>query len=282
MPKITAFTSIDYLVIGHLTRDITPLGPLLGGTAAYASLTAQAMGWKVGIVTSWGTEIPLGPLYNIPIANFPSEHSTTFENINTPKGRKQTIYHAANPLGYELIPKPWRDVSILHLGPVASEVDGSLIRYFPNALIGLSPQGWLRTWDAKGQVKSTDWPEASQVLQQVNATVISIEDVEGSEQRVEEMASACQILAVTEARNGSRLYWNGSMRRFPPPKMTEVDSVGAGDIFAAAFFIRLFATHDPWKAARFATQVAAFSVTRFGLESIPTTEEIQHSLIEVQ
>jgi sugar/nucleoside kinase (ribokinase family) len=64
--------------------------------------------------------------------------------------------------------------------------------------------------------------------------------------------------------------------------MTEVDSVGAGDIFAAAFFIRLFATHDPWKAARFATQVAAFSVTRYGLESIPTTEEIQHSLIEVQ
>jgi len=282
MPNITSFTPIDYLVIGHLTRDITPLGPLLGGTAAYAALTAQAMGLKVGIVTSWGTEMPLGQLYDIPIANFPAEHSTTFKNINTPKGQKQIIYHTAYPLGYELVPKPWRDVSILHLGPVASEVDASLIRHFPNALIGLSPQGWLRTWDAKGQVKPVDWPKASQVLQQVNATVISIEDIEGSEQRVEDMASTCQILVVTEAKIGSRLYWNGSMHRFSAPKITEVDSLGAGDIFAAAFFIRLYATHDPWEAARFATQVAAYSVSRYGLESIPTIEEIQRCLIEVQ
>lgn len=279
---ITSFTPIDYLVIGHLTRDITPLGPILGGTAAYASLTAQALGLKAGIVTSWGTEIPLGPLYDIPIANFPSEHSTTFENTKTSTGRKQTIYHTAYSLGYELVPKPWRDVSILHLGPVAGEINATLIRHFPNALIGLSPQGWLRTWDVKGQVKPAQWLTASQVLQQVNAAVISFEDVEGSEQRVEEMASACKILVVTEASHGSRLYWNGGMHRFPAPEMIEVDSVGAGDIFAAAFFIRLYATHDPWEAARFATQVAAYSVTRYGLESIPTGEEIQHCLIEVQ
>jgi sugar/nucleoside kinase (ribokinase family) len=173
-------------------------------------------------------------------------------------------------------------VSILHLGPVAGEVNATLIRHFPNALIGLSPQGWLRTWDVKGQVKPAQWLTASKVLQQVNAAVISFEDVEGSEQRVEEMASACQILVVTEARHGSRLYWNGGMHRFPAPEMTEVDSVGAGDIFAAAFFIRLYATHDPWEAARFATKVAAYSVTRYGLESIPTGEEIQRCLIEVQ
>jgi sugar/nucleoside kinase (ribokinase family) len=118
-------------------------------------------------------------------------------------------------------------------------------------------------------------------LQQAGAAVISIEDVEGDEERVEEMASACRILAVTEANHGARLYWNGDVRRFRPPPVEEVDATGAGDIFATAFFSRLYSTRDPWEAARFATQISAFSVTRVGLESIPTPQEIQECLIEV-
>jgi sugar/nucleoside kinase (ribokinase family) len=61
----------------------------------------------------------------------------------------------------------------------------------------------------------------------------------------------------------------------------ELDPTGAGDIFAAAFFFRLYNTRDPWEAARFATQLAAISVTRSGLQSIPTQEEIQDSMAEV-
>jgi sugar/nucleoside kinase (ribokinase family) len=52
-------------------------------------------------------------------------------------------------------------------------------------------------------------------------------------------------------------------------------------VYAAAFFSRLYTTRDPWEAARFATQLAAYSVTRSGLDSIPTQEEIQECLIEV-
>jgi sugar/nucleoside kinase (ribokinase family) len=63
--------------------------------------------------------------------------------------------------------------------------------------------------------------------------------------------------------------------------MTEVDATGAGDIFAAAFFTRLYLTRDPWEAARFATQLAAYSVMRVGLEGIPTPEEIQACRVEV-
>jgi sugar/nucleoside kinase (ribokinase family) len=63
--------------------------------------------------------------------------------------------------------------------------------------------------------------------------------------------------------------------------MEEVDPTGAGDIFAAAFFFRLHATRDPWEAARFATNLAALSVARVGLEGIPTAEEVQSCLIEI-
>jgi sugar/nucleoside kinase (ribokinase family) len=60
-----------------------------------------------------------------------------------------------------------------------------------------------------------------------------------------------------------------------------MDGTGAGDVFAAAFFIRLLVTRDPWEAARFATQLSAYSVTRSGLKGIPTAEEIQACMVEV-
>jgi sugar/nucleoside kinase (ribokinase family) len=61
----------------------------------------------------------------------------------------------------------------------------------------------------------------------------------------------------------------------------EFDPTGAGDIFAAAFFVRLYLTRDPWESARFANQIAATSVTRGGLDGVPTQEEVQENLIEV-
>jgi sugar/nucleoside kinase (ribokinase family) len=272
---------VDYLMIGHITRDETPEGPRLGGTATYSSLMARELGMRVGIVTSWSNDIPTDSLTNIPIINLPAEHSTTFENLSTPEGRIQTIYKVANTIDLNLIPELWLNSKIVHLGPVAQEVEPTLVRNFSNSLIGLTPQGWLRTWDEGGQILPTEWPEATYVLRNAGAAVISVEDVEYDEVRIEEMAAACKVLAVTEHSDGVRLFWNGDVRRFRPPETTEIDSTGAGDIFAAAFFFRLYTTRDPWEAARFATGLAAYSVTRSGLDGIPTQEEIQACMAEV-
>jgi sugar/nucleoside kinase (ribokinase family) len=235
----------------------------------------------VGVVTSWGAEVPLGPLRQVPIISFPAEASTTFENVYTSQGRIQYVHQVAPRLDYNLIPDPWRSAPIVHLGPIAQEVEPSLVRNFPTSLIGLTPQGWLRHWDSQGRVHPCEWPEATFVLQRAGAAIISVEDVAFDEGRIEEMASSCRIFVVTEADQGSRLYWNGDVRRFRPPKVEQVDATGAGDIYAAAFFSRLYTTRDPWEAARFATQLSAFSVTRPGLEGIPTPEEIEECLVEV-
>jgi len=272
---------IDYLVIGHIVQDITPNGMRIGGSAAYAALTAKALGLRPGIVTSWSMETTSPLLAEIPIVNFPSEVSTTFENIMTPEGRLQYLYKVAPSLGYNLIPDSWRNTPIIHLGPVAQEVDPTLVRHFPSSFIGVSPQGWLRTWDEEGRVTCSEWPEASFVLQGADAAVLSLEDVDNQESRIEEMAAFCHVLAVTEGKEGSRVYWNGDARRFSALRVTEIDSTGAGDIYAAAFFIRLHQTHNPWEAARFATALASYSITRYGLEGIPTQEEINECMVEV-
>jgi hypothetical protein len=281
MFNIAPLEPVNYLVIGHLTRDLTISGPRLGGTVAYAGLTAHALGLRVGIVTAWGSEIPLGKLKSIPIISYPAEHSTTFENIYNDKGRVQIVHTVAPRLDYHMIPEPWRQAPIVHLGPVAQEVEPGLVRHFSSSLVGVTPQGWLRAWDNEGRVHASEWPEAAFTLQQSGAAVISVEDVLNDEGRIEEMASASRILVVTEGAAGARVYWNGDVRRFRPPPEEEIDATGAGDIFAAAFFIRLYLTRDPWESARFANLIAATSVTRYGLDGIPTPEEIQAYLIEV-
>jgi hypothetical protein len=281
MLQLTPLEPVDYLIIGHLTKDLTPEGPRLGGAAAYSALTALALGMRVGVVTSWGAELPLGPMHGIPIASYPTDESTTFENIYTENGRVQFLRHVAPSLDYYLVPEPWRNPEIVHLGPIAQEVEPSLVRNFADSLICVTPQGWMRGWGADGRVFHTEWPEAPFVLERVGAAVMSVEDVNYDESRIEEMAASSRVLAVTEGQAGARVYWNGDVRRFPPPDQKVVDPTGAGDIFAASFFTRLYTTRDPWEAARFATQMAAFSVTRSGLESIPTAEEIQACMVEV-
>jgi len=272
---------IDYLIFGHLTKDLTPTGPRMGGTASFSSLTARALGLRVGIITSCDPSLDRSRLDGIQVLVKPSDVSTTFENVYTPNGRIQYTYSQAPILDASLIPDVWKDTPIVHLGPIAQETDPNLVRSFPNSILGLTPQGWLRAWDDKGRVSPAEWPEARFVLGHADVAILSIEDVLGDESRIEEMASAIKLLIVTEGANGARVFWNGDVRHFTPPKMVELDATGAGDIFAAAYLFRYQTTHDPWEAARFATNLAAFTVTRSGLESIPTHDEIQSCLIQV-
>jgi sugar/nucleoside kinase (ribokinase family) len=281
MPSHVQYEPLDYLIIGNLSCDITPDGPRLGGTAAYAALTGHALGLRVGIVTAWGGEMPLDMLDGIRVQVVPSPRSTTFENIYTPEGRIQYIHHVATDISPTDIPESWHHTPIVHIGPIAGEAKSLVNGQFRSSMIGLTPQGWFRRWDSSGRIESGEWVEAREMLNDAGAAVLSIEDVEGNEELIEGMATECRILAVTEGPAGSRLYWNGDLRRFRAPLLDEVDATGAGDIFSAAFFWRLYVTRDPWEAARFATRLASFSVMRKGLDGIPTQEEIQSCLMEV-
>jgi sugar/nucleoside kinase (ribokinase family) len=281
MKEITTLQPVDYLIIGHIAVDLTPDGKRLGGTATYSALTAQAMGLRVGIVTSWAAEIPLGLLGSIPVISYPSDQSTIFENIYHDNRRTQKIHHVAERLDFYHIPDAWRKAPIIHLGPIAQEVEPSIVRSLSNPFVGVTPQGWMRAWDEEGHIRHTEWPEARFVLERCNAAVISVEDVDDDEGRIEELAAACSVLVVTEADEGARVYWNGDVRRVRPPDVELIDPTGAGDIFAALFFSRLYQTRDPWEATRFATRLAAISVTRPGFDGIPTLAEINASIVEV-
>lgn len=266
---------VDYLAIGHVARDLTPDGARLGGSVAYAARTAQALGYAPGIVTACADDVDLHPLDGLALRRLPAPHSTTFENLYGPSGRTQFLRARATPLAPADVPLEWLRAPVVHLAPLAGELDPDLSLAFDGALLGLTPQGWLRGWDEAGRVHPRDWPEAPALLPRASAVVLSVEDVRGDWALLERWAKLVQVLAVTEGPRGCSVFVRGQgARQFTAPPQAEVDPTGAGDIFAAAFFIHLYETGDPWAAAVLANQLASVSVTRVGLAGTPTPEEV--------
>lgn len=274
---------LDYLVIGHLTADLTDSGTCLGGTAAFSGLTAQALGLQTGIVTSCSEHLDIKPINSLWLKVKEADYSTTFKNISDGVNRQQYLYHVAERLTTYDIPKMLQPPKILHLGPVANEIDPNIIDHFPGSLKCLTPQGWFRKRNLNDQVELQAWNGWEKYLPKADAAVISIEDVQRDEDLISKMALAIPVFAVTENYHGARVYWHNDARFFSAPEVKYANDTGAGDIFAAAFFYRYFMTKDPWEAGRFAVQLASWSVSRCHLESIPTAEEInkaKHELME--
>lgn len=272
---------IDYLVVGHIAADLTPAGPALGGTAAYAGLTASALGLRVGALTSVSPDLDLAPLAALDLEIVPSPQSTTFENRYGPEGRAQFLHARAAGLEPRHVPPEWRSPRIAHLGPIAGEVDPAMGGLFAGSLLGLTPQGWMRSWDGAGRVTPGKWSGNERLLGAAAAVVLSTEDVGGDEHEIESLAHACRLLVVTDGPKGARVFWNRDQRRVPAPAVSEVDPTGSGDVFAAAFFIRLYQTRDPWESARYANLLASASVSRRGIAGAPTPQEVEAAGLQV-
>jgi hypothetical protein len=272
---------LDYLVIGHLTADLTTNGVCMGGTAAFSGLTAMALGLRTGMLTSFSDDFDTTPIKTLWVKNKISKHTTTFKNISDGVTRTQYLYHVAEPLTKDDIPLFDPAPGIIHLGPVANEVDKDVLKCFPQSLMCLTPQGWMRTRTADNQVAHRIWDDYEKTLGLADVAVISHEDVLGSEEHIARMASAIPVLVVTENYKGARVYWNNDARFINAPEVKYVDDTGAGDIFATAFFFRYFSTKDPWEAGRFAVMLASWSVTRKHLKSIPSQEEINKANMQL-
>ncbi len=246
----------------------------MGGTAAYAGLTALAYGASTSLVTSCSLNCDLTPLNGLLIHKVLSGRVTTFENRYNGGTREQWVRSVAEPLGEVHVPRTWLEPGIVHLAPVVGEVKPGLMDLFTKSLCCVTLQGWMRDWDADGRVRHILSPDAEEAARNAHVSVFSMDDVGGDEDLAAGLAALTPVCAVTDGERGCRVSRRGETRVLPAPKVDVVDPTGAGDIFAAVFFLRLKETGDAWEAGRMATALASLSVTRPGLAGVPTREEI--------
>jgi 1D-myo-inositol 3-kinase len=268
----------NYLLIGHIAHDETPTGPKLGGTVSYSGSAAAAVGANVAIVTSaQPDDVVLGELpTNAQLHLIPAEKSTVFINTYIGDMRRQEMPSRAKTLSFEDVPEAWRSAEIIHLGPLDDEVNPDFVRPNPASLVVATPQGWMRSWDDKGIISPKSWADADCLLPVLDAVVFSEEDIHRDEALEGHYAALAKLLVVTRAANGCTVYQQGKAPlTFPALHVQVVDATGAGDVFAGVFFVMYQRTSSVERAAEVATQLASISVTRVGLQGIPTADEIK-------
>jgi ribokinase len=115
-------------------------------------------------------------------------------------------------------------------------------------------------------------PVASELLDRVDLLVVN-------ELEAKALGSALQnyhgLLATTFGSAGAVLSRRGQeIARAQPPKVTAVDTTGAGDTFTAALTVGLVEGMTPEAALQRACLAAAISVTRPGAQGSPTLQEL--------
>lgn len=269
-------SGLTFLVIGHICCDITSNGErCIGGTATYGALTAYRLGAVVRVVTTAGVDLELDEAFaGIAVRRALSEHTTTFHNIyDESSTRRQLLTARAEPISD--VPLEWRESNVVLLGPVDQEVPADLMALFPDSLVAVSPQGWMREWDELGTVRPCLWRDAERVLRRSNAAILSIDDIGGDPLLLAQYARWSRLLVVTEGRAGATVHYQGSQVHCPAWPAEEMDPTGAGDVFAAAFMLHLARCGDPGAAADFANCVASFAVERPGIAGVPSWDEVK-------
>lgn len=269
----------DYLIIGHILKDNAPGGAMLGGTASYAGLTADKLGQYTAVLTSYGPDIPsLAPLNNIKIKAVPAPQSTIFENVYKDGVRYQKWLTCGAHLSTDQIPKEWRNTPIVHLAPMAQEISPDMCGYFRNNLVCVTMQGWLRGQDEQYNVIYQPHPDLEKWLPYIDILVLSLADVQSDRDTLDHFLNTVQLGVETLGPEGCRVYHRGTTTHIPVQPVEELDPTGAGDIFAAAFFIRYQQTRDIIEAAQFANACASLSVKEIGMESVPSLAEVEKQM----
>lgn len=269
----------DYLIIGHITKDLHKKGYRLGGTVVYSGIIAHRLGLKVAVYTSGASHLALDILDGIDIIDQPGPGTTTFLNEYSSTDRVQRLLDRAEDLDPRLIPERWKQAQIIHLAPVAREIPLSTGSEFPGGLLGYSLQGWMRSWDGEGKISPIPLPDLELPAGRDSVGFLSLEDLGGDRDGLEQIQEQFPNLVLTLGPLGVELTTNARTQQVSTSPLEEIDPTGAGDIFAAAFMIL-------WKlkgltmrrSAQFANALASLSVRRIGPDGIPKKAEIMEIL----
>lgn len=270
----------DYVAVGHVTCDLIDRddgGQLRqpGGTAFYSALQAARLGSNALIVTQ-GVPAEIEQLlspYNheVGLHVIPASQTTTLATRGAGHGRSQRVLAWAGAI----VNPPTIEAGILHLAPVARETPSSWRG--PAGFVGVTPQGLVREWPS-GEVRPTELDPAL-LPNRFDAAVIS----EQERRRCAPLFAAADAggacVAVTAGARPASIHLRvhdrrRALRRCAPHPVEARDDLGAGDVFAAAFFTALAEGREPLAAASFAHAAAATRIAGVGPNAIGTRAQI--------
>jgi sugar/nucleoside kinase (ribokinase family) len=268
----------DYVTVGHVTVDVIAredgAGDLRqpGGGAFYSALQAARLGLRTLIVTR-GVEEELQALLapyetELQVRIIPAEHTTTLLTRGRGRLRSQRLHAWAGPFE-ETVEV---DTEILHIAPIARETPRSLNGHAD--FVGLTPQGLVRDWDEHGDI-ARGALDRERVPADCDAVVFSAEERE----HCGELAASAgdPIVAITAgARPTTVLQPHCAPIEVGAYEVAQTrEDLGAGDVFAATFFVALHEGLPAVRAAALGNAAAAVRIAQAGPGAIGDRRAIE-------
>lgn len=303
-------TRFDYVAVGHVTCDAIEhstrgMVSQPGGSAFYSALQAARLGLRTLIVTQGvpgEIEALLAPyLDELALHVFPAQHTTTLSTRGSGASRTQRVLAWAGPI----VDRLEFDTTILHLAPVVRETPVAWRGRVD--FVGITPQGLVRRWNPDegvplvqldtgsllgdiplapadsgalaGDISAVELDPAL-LPASFDAAVISEYECPNC-QALFSAARACgACVAVTAGPRPATVHLpastGGQIEQTSIPSIVAVrEDLGAGDVFAAAFFVALADGRAPLAAAALGNAAAAVRIAGAGPEAIGRRAEIE-------
>lgn len=270
-----------YTAVGHITIDVFPDGSRRpGGSAFYGALQAARLGLRSLVITRGAAgeiEALIAPYrHELEVKVLPAEHATTLLTMGAGAQRSQRVLAWAGPIADDLP----LDTRILHLAPVARELPARWRG--TTAFVGLTPQGLAREWRGReGWIEHVAPSRAAErIARRCDALVVSASERASCARLIHAAAGAGAVVAITAGAHPTTVLAPEApaIELEVPPLAQAVDDLGAGDVFAAAFFVALSEGHAPVDAACFANAAAAVRMRGLGAAAIGGRAEVQERL----
>ncbi len=269
----------DYTTVGHVTADVMSDGTRRpGGSAFYSALQAARLGKRTLILTRGvpgEIEELLEPYRSeLELHTLSATETTTLQTRGYGLDRSQRMLAWAGAIEEDLV----LDTSILHLAPVARETPR---RWQGDAgFVGLTPQGLVREWAGENHEIRPSPPDPERIPVSCEAIVLSEVERASCAELIADAARAGTTVAVTAGAAATTILLAGdrTLTVDVPPVEGPRDDVGAGDVFAAAFFIALQEGRAAGAAAGFANAAAAVRLAGAGAQAIGARAAIEARL----
>jgi len=286
----------DLITVGHFAIDlisspkITTPKPTLGGPPTYVSVAARKLNAKVSVISKVGEDFPsrhmawlkangvdLSGLKRIKDAS-----TTSFILKYTNWKRQLQLKSRAPPILPEDVPASLQ-AKVIHIAPIANEISPNLVDKLrtPTNILSLDPQGFVREFDAEGNMRLKRW-DNQQVLEQIDLyksssneikMVTGLADLRLAMEKIHDYGA--KVVIVTMGMKGSKILFEGKLYNIPACKPKTIkDPTGAGDAFIGAFLAEYVKGKDPVWCACIGSASASLVVEGVGPEVFGGKEEI--------
>jgi len=273
------------LLVGPVTMDHIAGKRLPGGGVAYGARVAAAFGIRARILTIAAPDADLSALEGHDVHVVDDAHTVTFMFEPSAAGRVMRVpEQPSRPLAASDLPAAWADSKTLMVAPlIEGDVDLDSFTSISRTAsrVGVIAQGLQRHLIRDHFVDITPPRDSSFVRSCSTAFTFFRSQREAAlwteDQRASALARGARLVT-TRGQLGATIETAEGRLEVPAfPVAHEVDTTGAGDVFATALILALDEGDEA--ATELAAAFAAASVEQIGPASLPTLSEIRRRLV---